>query len=39
VLYVVAALPLAVAAVASALPQPAAAPPGTIWSLRLEAER
>ena len=39
VLYVVAALPLAVAALSSVLPQPAAAPAGTIWSLRLEAER
>lgn len=39
VLYVLAALPLAVAALASALPQPTAAPPGTIWSLRLEAGR
>ena len=39
VLYVLAALPLAVAALASVLPQPAAAPPGTVWSLRLEAER
>jgi FSR family fosmidomycin resistance protein-like MFS transporter len=39
VLYVVAALPLAVAALAALLPQPAAAPPGTIWSPRLEARR
>jgi len=39
VLYVLAALPLAVAALASVLPQPAATPPGTVWSLRLEAER
>jgi MFS transporter, FSR family, fosmidomycin resistance protein len=39
VLYVVAALPLAVAVLASILPQPVAAPTGTIWSLRLEAER
>ena len=37
VLYVLAALPLAVAALASQLPQPAAAPPGTVWSPRLEA--
>ena len=39
VLYVVAALPLAVAALSALLPRPAAAPPGTVWSLRLEAER
>jgi FSR family fosmidomycin resistance protein-like MFS transporter len=39
VLYVVAALPLAVAALAALLPQPAAAPPGTLWSPRLEARR
>ena len=39
VLSVLAALPQAVAALASALPQPAAAPPGTIRCLRLEAER
>ncbi len=39
VLYVVAALPLAVAALASLLPQPAAAPPGTVWSPRLDAGR
>ena len=37
VLYVIAALPLAVAALAARLPRPAAAPPGTIWSLRLES--
>ena len=37
VLYVLAALPLAVAALASLLPQPAAAPPGTVWSPRPEA--
>jgi len=36
VLYVTAALPLAVAVLASRLPQPTAAPPGTVWSLRLE---
>jgi MFS transporter, FSR family, fosmidomycin resistance protein len=39
VLYVLAALPLAVAALASLLPQPSAAPPGTVWSPRLEARR
>lgn len=39
VLYVLAALPLAVAALASTLPQPAAAPAGTVWSRRPEAGR
>lgn len=39
VLYALAALPLVVAALATVLPQPAATPPGTVWSLRLEAER
>jgi MFS transporter, FSR family, fosmidomycin resistance protein len=39
VLYVLAALPLAVAGIASLLPRPAAAPMGTIWSRRLEAGR
>ena len=39
VLYVLAVLPLAVAALATLLPQPAAAPPGTVWSLRLQAGR
>jgi MFS transporter, FSR family, fosmidomycin resistance protein len=37
VLYVIAALPLAVAVLAARLPRPAAAPPGTLWSLRLES--
>jgi FSR family fosmidomycin resistance protein-like MFS transporter len=39
VLYVIAALPLAVAALAALLPRPAAAPPGTLWTLRIDAER
>jgi len=39
VLYVIAVLPLAVAALASRLPQPAAAPPGTLWARRVEAGR
>ncbi len=39
VLYVLAALPLVVAAFGSLLPQPAAAPPGTVWSMRLETSR
>jgi FSR family fosmidomycin resistance protein-like MFS transporter len=39
VLYTIAALPLAVAALAAVLPRPAAAPPGTLWNLRLEAEQ
>jgi MFS transporter, FSR family, fosmidomycin resistance protein len=38
VLYVIAALPLAVALLAARLPRPAAAPPGTMWSLRAEME-
>jgi FSR family fosmidomycin resistance protein-like MFS transporter len=38
VLYAIAALPLLVAVLAARLPQPAAAPPGTVWSLRAEAE-
>ncbi len=33
VIYVVAALPLAVAALAALLPRPLAAPPGTVWNL------
>ncbi len=39
VLYVIAALPLIVTALAARLPQPEAAPPGTLWGLRVEAER
>jgi FSR family fosmidomycin resistance protein-like MFS transporter len=39
VLYVIAALPLAVAALASRLPRPAAAPPGTVWSRPAAATR
>jgi FSR family fosmidomycin resistance protein-like MFS transporter len=39
VLYTIAVLPLAVAALAALLPRPAAAPPDMVWSLRLEAER
>ena len=39
VLYVIAALPLAVAALSAPLPCPAAAPPGTIWKLGVEVER
>jgi FSR family fosmidomycin resistance protein-like MFS transporter len=39
VLYVIAALPLVVVVLAALLPRPAAAPPGTVWSLRLGAER
>ena len=39
VLYVLAVLPLAVAALASRLPKPAAAPPGTLWGRGVEAER
>jgi hypothetical protein len=35
---VLAALPLVVAVLASRLPRPAAAPPGTVWSLRVSAE-
>jgi FSR family fosmidomycin resistance protein-like MFS transporter len=38
VLYAIAALPLLVAVLAARLPRPAAAPPGTVWSLRVEAE-
>jgi len=38
VLYAIAAMPLLVAVLAARLPQPAAAPPGTVWSLRAEAE-
>ena len=37
VLYVIAALPLLVAVLGSRLSQPMAAPPGTMWSLRVEA--
>jgi len=37
VLYAIAALPLVVAVLAARLPRPAAAPPGTVWSLRVEA--
>jgi FSR family fosmidomycin resistance protein-like MFS transporter len=33
VVYVIAALPIAVAALAALLPRPAAAPPGTVWGL------
>jgi FSR family fosmidomycin resistance protein-like MFS transporter len=39
VLYAIAALPVAVAVLASRLPRPAAAPPETVWSLRVETER
>jgi FSR family fosmidomycin resistance protein-like MFS transporter len=39
VLYALAALPLAVAALAWRLPRPAAAPAGTVWSRRVVAER
>jgi hypothetical protein len=38
VLYALAALPLVVALLAARLPRPAAAPPGTVWGLRSEAE-
>ena len=38
VLYALAALPIVVAVLAARLPRPAAAPPGTVWSLRVEAE-
>ena len=38
VLYALAALPVAVAVLASRLPRPAAAPPETVWSLQVEAE-
>ena len=37
VLYALAALPLVVAVLAARQPRPAAAPPGTVWSLRVEA--
>ncbi len=37
VLYVLAVLPLAVAALSAMLPRPAAAPPGTLWGMRLDA--
>ena len=37
VLYALAALPIAVAVLASRLPRPAAAPPETVWSLHVEA--
>jgi FSR family fosmidomycin resistance protein-like MFS transporter len=37
VVYVIAALPLAVAALAALLPCPAAAPPGTVWKLPARA--
>ena len=36
---VVAALPPGVAVLSSLLPKPAAAPPGTIWSFRLQTGR
>jgi FSR family fosmidomycin resistance protein-like MFS transporter len=39
VLYVIAALPVAVALLSALLPCPAAAPPGTIWKLRVEVGR
>jgi MFS transporter, FSR family, fosmidomycin resistance protein len=39
VLYVLAALPLASALLAARLPCPSAAPPGTVWTLRPQAER
>ena len=39
VLYVIAAIPVIVAALAASLPQPAAAPPGTMWRLGSEAGR
>ena len=38
VLYAIAALPIVVAVLAARLPRPAAAPPGTVWSLRVEPE-
>ena len=37
VVYVIAAMPLAVAALATLLPRPAAAPPGTVWDLPARA--
>ncbi len=39
VLYAMAALPLLVAVLAIRLPQPAAAPPGTVWGLPVKAAR
>lgn len=39
VLYVIAALPLVVAAVSASLPRPAAAPPGTLWGLPAAGRR
>jgi len=39
VLYVIAALPLVVAAVSASLPRPAAAPPGTLWGLPVAGRR
>ncbi len=39
VLYVIAALPLGVAVLSSLLTRPAAAPPGTIWSFRVQPGR
>jgi FSR family fosmidomycin resistance protein-like MFS transporter len=39
VLYVIATLPLFVAAVSASLPRPAAAPPETVWNLHAEARR
>ena len=39
VLYAMAALPIVVAVIALGLPRPAAAPPETVWSLPLGAER
>ena len=39
VLYVIAALPLGVAVLSSLLTRPAAAPPGTIWSFRVQPRR
>ncbi len=38
VLYAIAALPLVVAVIAYGLPRPAAAPPETVWGLRVEVE-
>ena len=39
VLYVIATLPLVVAAVSASLPRPAAAPPETVWNLHAEVRR
>jgi hypothetical protein len=39
VLYAIAAMPLLVAVLAATLPRPAAAPPGTVWSLPVKAGR